>query len=217
MNQGNFVRNGLVWGVDVGSSASYSGSGTTITDVVGSLNMTLSGTYTYSATPPRLSFNTSQGGSTTNAAALQINSGTIIVWARPSSVNSGFRGLLTKENAYGIFLYDNKLAIYDWGNAALRDTGITVGNGTWQMFSLTFSAIGTGTPSNNAMLYRNGVLVMTTTLRLNTQATTGVWLASNKGTQGFVGDVSSAYIYNTILTQPELLAHYNATKSRFSL
>lgn len=216
-NAGNFIRTNLIWGVDIGDSSSYPGTGSTITDIVGTVNMTLSGTYSYVSSPPSISLNASLGASTTNAATLQINTGTIIVWARPTNGNTGFRGMLTKENAYGIFVVDNKLAIYDWGSGATRDSGLVVGNSTWQMFSLTFSAIGTGTPSNNAILYRNGQVAMTTTLKLNNQATAGVSLGSNNGNQGFIGNISSAYIYNSVLSQPEILAHYNATKIRFSL
>lgn len=210
---GNFVRRDLVWGIDV---LNYSGSGTTLTDTVGTNNLTLLSSPTYTATPPSLTFDSMTGGNTANATALQVNTGTITVWAAPTSGNTGFRGVLTKENAYGIFVVNNKLAIYDWGNAALRDTGITVGNGSWQMLSLSFSEINRG-PSNNAILYLNGIAVMTTTLQLGNQSTTGLWLASNNANQGFIGAISSAYLYGDVITQPELLAHYNNTKSRFSL
>lgn len=210
---GNFVGRDLVWGIDV---LNYSGSGTTLVDSVGSNNLTLTSTPTYTAVPPSLTFNTQTGGNTTNATALQVNTGTITVWAAPTSGNTGFRGVLTKENAYGMFVVNNKLAIYDWGNNVLRDSGVTVGNGTWQMFSLSFLNI-SGVPSNNAILYLNGIAVMTTTLRLVSQATTGLWLASNNANQGFIGAISSAYLYGDVITQAELLAHYNNTKSRFSL
>ena len=210
---GNFVGRDLVWGIDV---LNYSGSGTTLADTVGTNNLTLTSTPTYTAVPPSLTFNTQSGGNTANAAALQINTGTITVWAAPTSGNTGFRGLLTKENAYGIFVVNNRLCIFDWGNNTLRDSGVTVGNGTWQMLSMSFQSI-SGTPSNNAILYLNGIAVMTTTLRLVSQTTTGLWLASNNGNQGFIGSISSAYLYGDVITQPELLAHYNNTKSRFSL
>ena len=110
---GNFVGRNLVWGIDV---LNYSGSGTTLTDTVGTNNLTLTSTPTYTAVPPSLTFNTQTGGNTTNATALQVNTGTITVWAAPTSGNTGFRGVLTKENAYGIFVVNNRLCIYDWGN-----------------------------------------------------------------------------------------------------
>lgn len=210
---GNFVGRDLVWGVDV---LNYSGTGSTLVDSVGSNNLTLLSSPTYTATPPSLTFDSMTGGSTANTANIQVNTGTITVWAAPTSGNTGYRGVLIKENAYGIYVVNNKLAIFDWGTQTLRDSGVTVGNGSWQMFSLSFLNINVGS-SNNAILYLNGIAVMTTTLQLGNQATTGIWLASNKNTQGFVGAISSAYLYGDVITQPELLAHYNNTKSRFSL
>lgn len=210
---GNFVGRDVIWGVDV---VNYSGTGSTLVDSVGSNNLTLLSSPTYTATPPSLTFNSMTGGSTANTADIQVNTGTITVWAAPTSGNSGFRGVLTKENAYGIFCVNNKLCVYDWGAQTLRDSGVTVGNGSWQMLSLSFSGIN-GVPSNNAILYLNGIAVMTTTLRLVNQSTTGLWLGSNNGNQGFVGAISSAYVYADVITQAELLAHYNYTKSRFSL
>ena len=83
---------------------------------------------------------------------------------------------------------------------------------------MSFTSIA-GTPSNNALLYLNGSLVLTTTVKKATPVTTLVLGAgAADGTiQNFNGNISQAFFYNRVLSTTEIQQNYNTTKTRFGL
>ena len=68
----------------------------------------------------------------TNDVKFQISVGTIEGWIKTGNAGSYYRGAFGKHRAYCLYLYNNTLAIYDWGVAANRSTGITLNDNTWQ-------------------------------------------------------------------------------------
>ena len=104
---GNIVTNGLVLNLDATNPRSYPQpyNGTTWINLAGTNNGTLTNGPTY---------NSANGGSIIfdgtndyvdcgNPISLQINTGTICVWVKTASPGSGFRGIITKQNNYGLF------------------------------------------------------------------------------------------------------------------
>ena len=224
----NLIKNGLVLELDAGNIKSYQSGSTTWFDKSGNnLNGTLTNGPTYnSANGGSIVFDgTNDYVSCGNSSSLQINQGTISSWIKTSSPGSDFRGIITKQNNYGLFLENSVLVTYDWGNVNTRSTGINIADGTWKNVAMTFTT-NTGTPSNNAVIYLNGSAVLTTTIKILDNlielqlASGGRAPATPVGTPGIQflnGNISSALVYNRALTAQEVLQNFNAQKSRFGL
>jgi len=215
----SIVTSGLVMNLDAGNTSSYSGSGTTWTDLSGNNNTgTLINGPTYSsANSGFIVFDgTDDKVDCGNASSLQITQGTISAWIKADSGNVGFNGIITKQLAWSLFVKDNILISYDWGNAAERTTGITVGNGTWKNVAMTFTET-VGTPSNNAIIYVNGSPVLTTTVKHVNQTAPVQIGDGNNTSQNFGGNVSQTLIYNRALSASEVLQNYNALRGRYGL
>ena len=210
--------NGLTLCLDAGNTKSYPGSGTTWTDLSGKGNTgTLVNTPTYSGVNGgTLSFNgSSQYVNCGNATNLQITVGTISAWFNANNGNSGYNGIIAKQNAWALFVADNILNTFDWGNGVERSTGITVGNSTWNYAAMTFTET-VGTPSNNAIIYLNGNPVLTTTVR-HSNHTVQVQIGEANFSQLFGGNIAQASVYNRVLTAAEIQQNFNALRSRFSI
>ena len=214
----SLVMNGLVLCLDAANTKSYPGSGTTWTDLSGRGN-----TGTLENSP---SYNSSNGGSISfngttqrvvcgNAANLQITVGTISAWFNANNGNSSYNGIIAKQNAWGLFVADNILVTYDWGNSAERTTGITVGNSTWNYVAMSFTET-VGTPSNNAIVYLNGSPVLTTTVR-HSNHTVQVMVGEANSSQFFGGNIAQASVYNRALSAAEIQQNFNALRGRFGI
>ena len=169
-----------------------------------------------------------------NSANLQITEGSVSVWIRvptSTSLNSSFRGLVTKQNAWGLFLIDRVLCAFDWGNYlntaplnianGIRSTGINLATNNWTNVAMTFTqTIGNvlpGPPSNNVAIYVNGLRVLTTTTLHSSHSSPIQFAYANFTGQNFAGSIAQGLVYNQVLTDSEILQNYNETKSRFGL
>ena len=217
---GGIVKDGLILDLDAAKRDSYPSSGTVWNDISGFQN---NGTLINGPT-----FNSSNGGSIVfdgvndyvscgNNSNLQIEQGTISAWVKTTSPGAGFRGIIKKQNNYGLFTNDSVLVTYDWGNTQIRSTGINIADGTWKNIAMSFTT-NTGTPSNNAIIYLNGSAILTTTIKQSNN-TVEVQLArggvSAGSTQLLNGNISTGLVYNRALSATEILQNYNATKSRY--
>ena len=215
---GKIVTNGLVFCLNAADKNSYPGSGTTWTDVSGNGN---TGTLTNGPT-----FNSANGGyivfdgvddyiNCGNSSSVQITVGSIAAWVKTSSPGGGYRSIIAKQNAWGLFAADSILVTYDWGNVATRTTSINIADGTWKYVTMTFTET-VGTPSNNAIVYLNGNSVLTTTIKHSNQSA-NLHVAEANANQYLNGNIANAQVYNRVLSATEVLQNYNAQKSRFNL
>jgi hypothetical protein len=212
------VRNGLVLYLDAANINSYPGSGTTWTDLSGNGNNgTLTNGPTYSsANRGSIVFDgTNDEVICTNDASVQITVGTISAWINANSGNTGTNGILAKQSAWGLFVTDNTLRAYDWGNSADRNTGITIGNSAWNYVAMTFTET-IGTPSNNAIIYLNGAAVLTTTIKHSNHTVT-VQVGEANAAQHFGGNIAQASVYNRVLSAGEILQNFNASRGRYGI
>jgi hypothetical protein len=151
-----------------------------------------------------------------------MENGTIATWVKTSNAGGSYRGIFTKQSSFGIFAFNNELSLYDWGNNERRATGIYINDDVWRYITVTFDGIN-GNPSNNAKVYVNGTSVLTTTVkRADPDLTPTVELAlgsgeGSGGSQLFAGRISVGHLYNTKLSDAEVLQNFNATKTRFGL
>jgi hypothetical protein len=235
-NGPSIIKDGLLIYLDGNSPNSYSKTlkGTTLKDISGNGNNgTLVASPTYDSTDGFFTFNgTTQYINCGNSSNLQITEGSVSTWIKiPVTGNAGFRGIITKQNAWGLFAIDRVLCAFDWGNYlntaplnianGIRSTDVNLGTNTWTNVAMTFTqTIGTilpGPPNNNVVIYVNGSPVLTTTT-LHVDHTASIQFAWANFTGQYLScNLAQGLVYNKALTQEEILNNYNVTKSRFGL
>ena len=208
------ITNGLVLYIDAANARSYSGSGLTANALVG-IGGTLvngvgftsanNGYFTFDGTNDYINFG--------NSSTVQQSTGTLSAWAKASSPGAGYRGIIAKQGAYGLFYTDSVLVAYDWTADAPRSTGINIADNTWKNVVLTYQS----GVSNGTRIYINGVSVLTTTITILNQINNLFGGAEANASQYASCQASSFKMYNRVLTATEVLQNYNATKKRFGL
>ena len=209
------VSDGLVLYLDAANTRSYSGSGTSSNSLVGGIGATLvngvgftssnNGAFTFDGSNDYINFG--------NSSAVQQSSGTLSAWAKASSPGGGYRGIIAKQGAYGLFYTDSVLVAYDWAADAPRSTGVNIADNTWKNVVLTYQS----GVSNGTRIYINGVLVLTTTITVLNQINNLFGGAEANASQFSACQASSFKMHNRVLTATEVLQNYNATKKRFGL
>ena len=209
------VSNGLIMYIDAANTRSYSGSGNTALGLITGIDGTLvngvgftsanNGAFTFDGSNDYINFG--------NSSSAQQSSGTLSAWAKASSPGGGYRGIIAKQGAYGLFYTDSVLVAYDWAADAPRSTGINIADNTWKNVVLTYQS----GVSNGTRIYINGVSVLTTTITILNQINNLFGGAEANASQCAACSVSSFNMYNRVLTAQEILQNYNATKKRFGL
>ena len=143
----------------------------------------------------------------TNDVRFQISVGTIEGWIKTGNAGSSYRAAFGKHRAYCLYLYNNTLAIYDWGGAANRSTGITLNDNTWHHIAMTFKSGVT----NGTLIYIDGVLKLTTTMTILNQVDPFI-IGSTIDPYGqyYNGSIDDVRVWNVIRTQTEILDNMNA-------
>lgn len=187
-------------------------SGTTANDTSGAGNNgTLSGTtkptWTTGYIGGGLQFNGSTGWvAGTNNASVQSNNGTLEAWIKTADAGSSFRGIVTKQNAYGMFLNGNVFGTYDWSTGSSKSSGVSLNDNKWHHVVMTYQSGVT----NGTILYVDGIAKLTTTITINGQAVALVAGAGNNGaSQVFTGKIDEAKFYNYVRTAAQVAYDYN--------
>jgi hypothetical protein len=215
--------------LDAGNSLSYSGTGTTWTDMSGNnRNGTLTNT-TY--TDPYFTFNgTNSQVSIADNALLEPGTGdfTVETWVRATTLLGSSRVIIGKFNNGGA----SQHVSYALRTLANGTTRFEVGNGTSTVNSPTFTistdtwyqivGVWSNVASNSIELYVNGV-----SQGSNSHAFTSVLNSINplyigdynggEYSQGWVGNVSAVRYYNKALTAEEVTQNFTALRGRFDI
>jgi hypothetical protein len=209
------VKEGLILHVDAAVSRSYSGTGLTVNGLVGGIGGTLvngvgfgttdNGYFIFDGSNDYINFG--------NSSTLQQSTGSLSAWTKASSPGSGYRGIIAKQGAYGLFYTDSVLVAYDWAADTPRSTGINIADNTWKNVVLTYQS----GVSNGTRIYINGVSVLTTTITIQTQVANLFGGAEANANQFASCQVSSFKMHNRALTASEVLQNYNASKRRYGL
>jgi hypothetical protein len=209
------VGGGLILDVDAAVSRSYSGSGLTANGLIGGIGGTLvngvgfttanNGAFTFDGSNDYINFG--------NSSAVQQSSGTLSAWAKSSSPGAGYRGIIAKQGAYGLFYVDGVLVAYDWPADVPRSTGINIADNTWKNVVLTYQS----GVSNGTRIYINGASALTTTITIQSQVANLFGGAEANASQFSACQVSSFKMYNRALTAQEVLQNYNSSKKRYGL
>ena len=207
------VSDGLVLYLDAANTRSYSGSGTSSNSLVGGIGATLvngvgftssnNGAFTFDGSNDYINFG--------NSSAVQQSSGTLSAWAKASSPGGGYRGIIAKQGAFGLFYTESVLVAYDWAADAPRSTGVNIADNTWKNVVLTYQS----GVSNGTRIYINGVSVLTTTITVLNQTGNLFGGAEANAGQYASCQISLFNMYNRALSATEVLQNYNATKGRY--
>ena len=231
----SITATGRIIYLDANNTASYSGSGTTWTnlDSGGAYSATLNGTPTFdvTTTPGNKYFDFNRGVATgqfaqiNQAAAINpvINQPfTIQMWARINNVGS--QGSLVSK-AFGAPSYDgyalgyrtdNALQLHENGSSQVNyfTSGSEVVSNGWRLYTANVQ-FGNGGGRQNK-LFVNGRQVMT-----ETSTESGIPSSTQNITfpTGFYGegecDVGQFYYYNTELSVTQIIQNYDASKPRY--
>jgi hypothetical protein len=209
------VTNGLVGYWDAANTRSYSGTGLTVNGLVGGIGGTLvngvgfgttdNGYFIFDGSNDYINFG--------NSSTLQQSTGSLSAWTKASSPGSGYRGIIAKQGAYGLFYTDSVLVAYDWAADTPRSTGINIADNTWKNVVLTYQS----GVSNGTRIYINGVSVLTFTITIQSQVANLFGGAEANANQFASCQISSFNMYNRALTAQEVLQNYNSTKKRYGL
>jgi hypothetical protein len=214
----NIVTDGLIFAIDAGSERSYPGSGTTATDLAGTNTVALVN---------GVSYNPNQGGKwgfdgiddqivLNSGTALVVNDFTITQWIQfPASTSKMSIG---GGNYQGGSSYKG----YIWYRSTQGEIRVTMDNETGAVFNVASSVYCnkwsqiTATRSGSAYkLYIDGIQVNVTRTGSTNDFSIRTIGWSYSDSYAFSGNISNTLIYNTVLTDAEVLQNYNAQKNRF--
>ncbi len=145
---------------------------------------------------------------TSNPASLQLAEGSIEAWVRTTNPGTDYRGIVVKQNAYGLFVRNGMLGSYSWGGAAGdRTTGIPIADGQWHHVAMTFRSGVT----NGTTVYLDGKPVLTTTITVANQTQPLLIGAGSSGrAQALNGAIDVVAVYPTVLSPQQIAAHHRA-------
>jgi hypothetical protein len=220
------VTNGLVLNLDAGQTASYSGSGTTWTDLSGNGNNgTLVNGPTYSSanggsivfngTNNRISFvaNPALAGSWSVGSFFNTSKGTFV-----QSIIGRTATAPNFEQNYNLLINVGKIQLFTSADAYTSVTSATLPINTWYFAVGTFNSA-----TKQLSLYINGTLVDFKTLTVSSTPTTGsqlLQIAASDGTSPvnfFQGNIAQASVYNVALTAAEIQQNFNCLRMRYGI
>ena len=140
---------------------------------------------------------------------LNLTTGTLEAWIKADGINDNeFHGVVVKQIAFGLFVYNGKLATYDWTTSSLYLSSATVGDGLWHHIAMSFqSGVNSGT-----ILYVDGAPVLTATMTvLSNMHELTIGTGNTAGTMQFVHSIiDDVRIWNVVRTASEISTARNA-------
>jgi hypothetical protein len=217
----SIVTDGLVFYIDAANKDSYSGSGTTVTDLMGLRNGTLNGNtfqtnnggvIDFDGIDDNITFGTPQSGdimaatnSFTNSIWLKrtgdtIYSNVMVIWQqRRSNLGYGYDGVAGTVT--------NKAYSYV-GASALNGNNV-ISQNVWHNFVFTING------SNSAILYVDGVSQNSGTRSAESNVGSVFYIGRSSSGNYANMEVGCASYYNRALSASEVTQNYNALKNRF--
>lgn len=224
------LPDGLTWYVDSGNSSSYPGTGTTWFDLIGSRNLLIENSPTYT-NPYFQTTNTFNGGHFVSSNFNGDNNPqlSVVIWYYPTSYSSFINNLLwliAKRNTPNSINQDWQLILNNGRpSVTLRNVNTVVGTATdgsgaqlplneWSMVSFTTG----GLNGNSLKVFLNGALYASTTL--SNDRDIGVFdlyisRAAFNAEQQSGGRWREALLWNRELTDQEINDVYNITKGKY--
>lgn len=145
-----------------------------------------------------------------NNAPFQIGTGTLEAWIKTPDAGAGYRAIICKANAYGMFMINNELGTWSWGGlgAGPRLTGVFLNDNIRHFVEIVFQ----DGVTNGSQFYVDGVAVGAPfTMDVNGQGDNlCIGTNSSAGGQIFNGTIDEPAVYSYKLTPDKSLLHYQA-------
>jgi hypothetical protein len=207
----NIVVSGLIMQLDANNPSSYPGSGTTVFDLTGSYNNTLTNGATFTTLSGIKCFDCTTGSESVQVngtgPSLPTTGYTYVTWARIIPSSASWRSLLRTNNNVPILVQTgtDDLGYYD---TAFRDSGynVTPIEDVW----VQYAVVGDNTSS---VFYINGTQVGTVAYGAGGDTHEG-WGNNGLALQPF-GYLANLYFYNRKLSLSEITQQYNFLAPRF--
>ena len=223
------VQNNLILNVDAGASDSYSGSGTTWTDLSGNgNNITLSSSgISYNSTDGggSIVFDGTNGQGTSSINLTNMNSGgSLEIWCKITDT-SGYRhigGWRASASAFYMLLLSSSgemEARAKWSSAANTDI-VTSDYGTTFWANNWNHIVFTNTTNNSSRFYLNGSFVSASPASVPTLPSNGTFelmKTANLSVATAAGRLSQVRVYSDTLSDSEVTHNYDVMKGRFGL
>ena len=161
---------GLVLVIDAANPKSYTGLGTTLsnaaaTSVIHKANIKNGPTY-IGQWFGSLNFDDNDDFLViSNDATFQTNTGTLYAWVKTGITDPQLKSIITKNNAYGIYLRNGLPIVIDWSTRTEYKANINISDGNWHFITFTFNS----GVSNGSNLYVDGILKNTFTITVGNQ------------------------------------------------
>ena len=210
------VTSGLVLNLDAANTKSYSGSGSSVTDLSGNQRtMTLFNTPTYSvANNGYIEFNgTTQYGSFSVPAMSSFSLGFwLYIISTPASGEEQIFGAPSDTSSISILFSGGTWKWHSWSGSGSR-IGSTISTGQWYNFVLTTSS----SPLNTSF-YVNGQLDSSFGTAPGISAGTGyLFEATGSSGRNLNARFGNLAFYNRVLTAAEVAQNYNALRGRYGI
>lgn len=207
--------NDLVFAVDPANSKSYSGSGTTWTDLTESRNnATLVNTPTFNSTNNQGTFSFDGVNERASFAYTNLptgsNAGTMCGWAKTTTTAGN--GYVMSYGSSGTGLWRGLVrvgSVFYFSGYGSDASGGTISTNTWYFWTGVYNG-------TNAILYVDAALIQSVARSWNTGTGGTPNIASSPYSADiWNGEISQCLIYNRALSVEEILQIYNATRGRF--
>jgi hypothetical protein len=215
------VTTGLQLYLDAGNASSYSGSGTTWTDLtVNGRNGTLTNGPTYSATNGGSIVFDGSNDYVQCTGSLTVTAATFVTWIRRNGNQGQYDGILFSRgtSVTGMNFFSSNLLGYHWNgnsNTYLWNSGLTIPDLTWCMIAISV----TNTTATAYLCQSSGITSATNTVSHTSTILDDIKIAQDEalGNRFFNGRISTAMIYSSALTAAEITQNFNATRSRYGI
>ena len=220
----NIITDGLVFTYDAGSTRSYPGSGTTVSNIIDGLTGTLvngvafnsanGGYWEFDGTDDYISiansnspqFSANQAFTISYIVYLNRVTGTYMAPVMKGSFGSSYGHLIGASNLFLVYTDNDSSPELNLSGMLTNDAN------KWVSITQTYDG-------SRIYVYRNGVLAGQSGTGVGfTVNTSNLYLGSNNSTGYYLdGDMANLKMYNKALTQAEVTQNFNAQKSRFGL
>ena len=224
-NANSIITSGLVLNLDASNSASYSGTGTTWTDLSGSGNngTIINGTTYSNINGGTMVFSGALNNRVQTNFAPTFTDFTVCVWFKDNG-SPQYGRLIDKDYVNGFHLQRNNTSANSWGGG-IKEAGIPYGiyltltDGQWHFLTsirsgTTHTLFGDGI-TNKVSNTVSAAALSTANIAI------GSWTGGNASApwnnQVFKGSVPQVLIYNRALSEAEVMQIFNATKSKYGL
>jgi hypothetical protein len=215
----DIVESGLVLSLDAGNTKSYTGSGTTWTDLSGrGNNGTLTNGVGYnSSNLGSLSFDGVDDFISTTYSVGTISQHTISCWINKTNSQYSFILASSASLFYGFEIYPSVI----YTNITNNNYGqVSYNLNGYQNIAFTYDGSQTGN-SNRLKVYLNGILQtlsFTGTIPSSVSNIPAIDIGKRSWTTRYSeGSIAQVSIYNRALSASEIQQNFNATRSRYGI